>query len=121
VTKELEKAITEAVQLLDNLAGYFEEFDSEVNGKQRRGVMWARSALLEAFDAQKAEERRGGWIACSDRMPEPGVVVLYMCKFDDQPQIGERRKLDQQWYWGSDSSDYDHQVTHWQPLPAPPR
>lgn len=60
------------------------------------------------------------WIPCSERLPDPGINVLYFTKHGDEPLIGSRRKLDEQWYWGSDFGDYDHMVTHWMPLPEPP-
>jgi hypothetical protein len=69
-----------------------------------------------------------GWIKRSVGLPEPGVDVLYVTKYMrrgiDPPVIGCRRKLDEQWYWGDtgnyDHDDYEHDVTHWMPLPELP-
>lgn len=59
----------------------------------------------------------GGWIKCSDRMPEGGSEVLCFGLGVDL-WIGSYE--DGSW----DDDDYFYRledITHWQPLPAPPK
>lgn len=75
-------------------------------------------------------ERGGDWIECSDRLPPDETAVLV--NFNGEPRIGELR-----WdhptheesyksfrYWDCPYNDGQpwevFDITHWQPLPAPP-
>lgn len=62
---------------------------------------------------QLAEEYKGGWIACSDRLPEPGKAVL-TCDKDcwisvniNTPYNGKKNDFECGYY------------VAWMPLPAP--
>lgn len=59
----------------------------------------------------------GGWIKCSGRMPDEGTEVL--CGSADGSLWIARRDRGR---W--DDGDWHHSIqgiTHWQPLPAPPK
>jgi hypothetical protein len=73
---------------------------------------------LEALEiALPVLEQQGGWISCSERIPDPldwviaydevGTVKAYVCQ-----HTGE---------WIRDNGDELYQITYWQPLPAPPQ
>ena len=97
-----------------------------------------RDALLRVIDqrdealslAQRPthEGIDDGWIACEDRMPEDGVLVLLLHQCADwKPEpwkhtFGQVVDNGETWCW-ADENDNDQDwelVTHWRPLPAPP-
>lgn len=64
------------------------------------------------------------WITCSEQLPDERVLVLYLVRDDDEPRLGMRKKLGEQWYWCESAGfdgDYEHTVTHWLPIPALPQ
>ena len=69
------------------------------------------------------------WISVKDRLPEEDVAVLvYGEVLNDPPDIiGVRRRYngDQEWKHTWESEDgfiySEDDVTHWMPLPAPPK
>ncbi|EOI5715347.1 DUF551 domain-containing protein [Cronobacter turicensis] len=65
----------------------------------------------------------GGWIPCSERMPEEGVSVLTCCKCGDNFSgiYTMRASVIRSKNSRKDDSLVHHErVTHWQPLPEPP-
>lgn len=66
------------------------------------------------------------WIPASERLPEDGEVVLVWCKIGKM-FVGYRRRLyGDNWYWyiltARDSTKHiTYKVTHWMPLPEPPK
>jgi hypothetical protein len=65
------------------------------------------------------------WISVEERLPEVSVTVLAWDK-DDGPVVAERliRKSlgdDGHWYVNWDGCIYPADITHWMPLPAPPK
>lgn len=61
--------------------------------------------------------RASGWIACAERMPKRGALLLFCA--DRGVYEGHRDESGQGWQfrygWLADNV-----VTHWMPLPAPP-
>lgn len=70
-----------------------------------------------------------GWISVKDRLPEEGEEVLVFGQYlNDIPKVlgvKSRYKGDQDWKYtweGSDEWVYrEDDVTHWMPLPEPPK
>ncbi len=58
-----------------------------------------------------------GWIPVSERMPEPYEYVLVTDGFDGC----EVMRVNTDGYWGPAKSLYPGSITHWMPLPEPPR
>ncbi len=61
------------------------------------------------------------WISIEDRLPEAGVRVLLVCvdRAETILHTGRRWHVKQDTAWWSVPSFYE--VTHWMPLPEPPR
>ncbi len=60
----------------------------------------------------------GGWIPCSERMPETYVNVLLTDEHGDTC-IGQLESFEDSHFYIS-SSIHRYKATHWQPLPEPP-
>ncbi|EOC0414997.1 DUF551 domain-containing protein [Cronobacter dublinensis] len=60
----------------------------------------------------------GGWIPCSERMPETYVNVLLTDEYGDTC-IGQLESCDDANFYIS-CSTHRYKATHWQPLPEPP-
>lgn len=61
-----------------------------------------------------------GWVACSERMPDVGDVVL--TAKDGFVNVGEMERSGANWrYFTSIASGRELPATHWQPLPAAPQ
>lgn len=82
------------------------------------GLSMREELLLQALEiALPVLEQQGGWIRCSERMPEDGqwkqvwdgvsVVIAYFYK-----DYG---------HFVRDNGDELYRVTHWQPLTSPPQ
>ena len=71
-----------------------------------------------------AEEYKGGWIACSERLPEKEVDVLVCFSNDMDCVIAYRTKmmntnLKEVWVNSSTAHIISSNIIAWQPLPAP--
>lgn len=74
-------------------------------------------------DSLPQEEQ--GWVSVEDRLPEIGEPVLvYAPTEEDKIQVDHRCKTGHEsgwsWDWCMNTETFEHTVTHWQPLPAPP-
>ena len=85
--------------------------------------LWAMADLRETLKVYEDAAERGGWILCSERLPENPHVTEY----EEYPEYivmieGEKKPTtlqyagDGKWFEQSDDSWY--KVTAWQPLPA---
>ena len=60
------------------------------------------------------------WISVEDKLPEPWVDVL--CHhYNDDIFIGYFSKINGWNGWINANKENDIEVTHWQPLPEPPK
>lgn len=71
-----------------------------------------------------AEEYNGGWIPCSERLPEPNqkVIVTYMDRYIGGSYgvcEGQYVYILNSWDISDYMSDDDFEVLAWQPLPEP--
>jgi len=82
---------------------------------------YCRAQAREAFRMarklrQRANAASNGWIACSERMPAALINVL-VCDSDKNLFIRNHKHG----FWNDYRVGHDrHEITHWQPLPAPP-
>lgn len=98
--------IEKAVEILEQY-----EFSNNL-GKAYEPFRMALDALYEKLDRQadaKGSEQKAGWIRCKDKLPEhKGLYIIYS---------NEYKLVD--FYFFEDCFRDD--ITHWQPLPEPPK
>ncbi|WP_317178862.1 DUF551 domain-containing protein [Lelliottia amnigena] len=75
------------------------------------------AAMLQAGNSPVIPD---GWVACSERMPDVGDVVL--TAKDGFVNVGEMERSGANYrYFTSIASGRELPATHWQPLPAAPQ
>lgn len=85
-----------------------------------QGAVKAKEEALEKVKSleQQLQEARGGWIKCSERMPEENVLVLL---FNGEQRYQTVAKymgdLDGEHVWNGQDA---YEITHWMKLPEPP-
>ena len=66
------------------------------------------------------------WISVKDKLPKPHNAVLCIIKYAKPDKWYTYALLvmrDGKWiqFWGDEELEKDYCVTHWQPLPEPPK
>lgn len=88
--------------------------------------------IQEAIDAMPATDvqpaKHGHWIPCSERLPEDNTTVLYVWRSENGNASvlhgwhSSIRGLGRAWHQsGVGMQRPDDEVTHWMPLPEPPK
>ncbi|MEH4296573.1 DUF551 domain-containing protein [Enterobacter ludwigii] len=110
-------------------------FEEWCKRTEQKPVGWVHDAMKEAYDACRAAMLQGadsnspvipdGWVACSERMPEPEVDVQVYCSDKKEQMVGylernEREGCFRFATWRNGDGIYC-QPTHWMPLPAAPQ
>ena len=108
--------------------------------------IWHKDEVAEAFDLAIAALERDRWISVEERLPEENEAVniiwinrspvIYYQDIKDKPQSATGVYYRGDWYWWSavvqdylaeygkwepDKMDSAIEVTHWMPLPEPPK
>ena len=95
-----------------NAIEFIKKYDEE------NGTSWSDSniEMAKAFEAYHEDKTR--WIECSERLPEMGYIVSTYSKY-----YGVNNAVwIQKGVWKSNVNNQEYQgVTHWQPLPTPPK
>lgn len=100
-------------EFIEKLIGRLEERKSEVNGLS--DIVW-NNAVKMCIDEvnQLVEEYKGGWIPCSERLPEENQRVIGCFAHGTVTELG--------FYDGLFHGIYDYTtkvIIAWQPLPEP--
>lgn len=98
---------TQAIKILKWIAEIYDN----------KNTVYENQALTMAIEAIE-EKQAGGWISVKDALPEVYVAVMVYC-----PDTKMTRKIEidylERLHW---SDEWKHgPVTHWQPLPGPPK
>ena len=98
----------------------FEAWYNDLKGfgsLERVGDTYAYSHADYAWQAWQARAQQSAWISVEDRQPETETTVLICTKRGDIFSSWASNE-DVFWFYGEEE---DNRVTHWQPLPEPPK
>jgi hypothetical protein len=94
------------------------DFEAEANTIEIRHSFYARELITNGVTVQ-------GWIPVSERLPEDrGDVLVTLALFGERmrPQIGWYNEVASIWYIIEEDRCFtSNEVTHWMPLPTPPK
>lgn len=93
------------------------EYQSEIESKMLSQYVRAAKAMLKAIPAADVVERPH-WISMTERLPEKRKWVLCRCEANI---IEVLRWENDEWYHYPMHVYYPSFVTHWMPLPEPPK
>ena len=99
------------------LAGDIDADDHPLTWSYHNGWNACRAAMLQAGNSPVTPD---GWVACSERMPDVGDIVL--TAKDGFVNVGEMERSGANYrFFTSIASGRELPATHWQPLPAAPQ
>ena len=92
---------------------------------ERIGDEYSRLGTQYKWEGWQAKAAQSEWISVEDRMPEIGAMVLLCGKYENEVIIaycatGYFDGITYREHWGADING-TAEVTHWQPLPEPPK
>lgn len=115
--------MTERIDL-DELAQFVT--DAAIGGKDRVSLPRAEfAAMIAELRSHRERELSGGWIACSERMPDSDVWVL-VCGHEADYVVAQLEFTDDseghgEPYWATEGGDLALcNYPHWHALPNPP-
>ncbi|WP_423064988.1 DUF551 domain-containing protein [Enterobacter hormaechei] len=92
------------------------ELRDVVDAIRNSGIAIDGEKILAERDALNSPVIPDGWVACSDRMPEQFKAIL---AFNEYGEVWSGA-YDRYWNFYCDNLLVEH-VTHWMPLPNPPK
>lgn len=110
--------IEEAIRILDP-----ETTNEELEKRSEKGD-WFRQFEIKFNAEQKIinELRKRQWISVKDRLPEPAENVLIFTDYHGGcVDIGRYVLQGNLPFWARGGAEIKDNVTHWQPLPEPPK
>ena len=122
----MNKAFDKILERFDAKKQYFQKF-YEADGKTEEDEYINKATQLAFDDAKNivqevAEEYNGGWIPCSERLPEKNG--MYLCT-QNTYDLATNKKIIRvstelvEFYDGKWIRAKNLVITHWQPLPEP--
>lgn len=100
-----------------------DDFDSAFEHGKAVGWNAYRAAMLQSFgnsEQLNSPVIQDGWVACSERMPDVGDIVL--TAMGESVNVGEMERSGANYrFFTSVISGRELPATHWMPLPAAPQ
>ena len=111
----------EPQDLIDDLQMYIdEEPDNYLNGR-RTAMCMARDYLKKFFEQESLAQATSEWVSVDERLPEVGKTVLTL---DKRGHINDRytyKCADGVAVFTAEYLTSSKDITHWMPLPEPPK
>lgn len=84
------------------------------------------NAAIEAWNTRADERSKGEWINVKDRLPPKNTAVICLIKYEKPDKwytyaLLAIRNNSWEQFWGGKLLHEDYNVTHWMPLPEPPK
>ena len=115
MNKAFEKIFEKLEELQNNLLSQTEG-DVSVQVGIINGVMYSKKIVQEV-----AEEYKGGWIACSERLPEDDSICIVTVEYPNNKTMVDYGWFDRKgvcWFVGMQEFRTSN-ILAWQPLPEP--
>ena len=115
---EMRVLLGSAAGTIENLLWQVDALKAELRDERHRHDRYVDFELAEAEELRKLKEQLR-WIPVTERLPEDCFVLVYTV----DKIVGEACFFDgDKFYWaGSDDYAEPIAVTHWMPLPEPPK
>ena len=121
----MNKAFERILERLDAKKQYFQKF-YEADGKTEEDECINKATQLAFDDAKNivqevAEEYKGGWIACSERLPEDDSICIVTVEYPNNETVVDYGWFDRKsvcWFVGTQEFRTSN-ILAWQPLPEP--
>ena len=113
-------AVTEAVALLIGQGERIADLENELREERHRHDRYVDFELAEAEELRKLKER-SRWIPVTERLPDIGDRCLCNVKSFAFPGSFYHAILPYDKYGFVEGGIYTDDVTHWMPLPEPPK
>lgn len=120
--------LEEAIKHCEEVAADLESETDEVTELYDDCECREEHLQLAEWLTELKERRNGGWISCKDRMPEANEPVLFIFNTESgfkAVMYGWHetiKGLGSGWHQaGVGGARADEEVTHWMPLPEPPK
>ena len=121
----MNKAFEKILERLDAKKQYFQKF-YEADGKTEEDECINKATQLAFDDAKNivqevAEEYKGGWIPCSERLPEDDSICIVTVEYPNNETVVDYGWFDRKsvcWFVGMQEFRTSN-ILAWQPLPEP--
>ena len=121
----MNKAFEKILEMLDSKKHYFQKF-YEADGKTEEDECINKATQLAFDDAKNivqevAEEYNGGWISCSEGLPEDDSICIVTVEYPNNETVVDYGWFDRKsvcWFVGMQEFRTSN-ILAWQPLPEP--
>ena len=121
----MNKAFENILDMLEEKQQYFQKF-YETDGKTEEDENINKATQLAFDDAKNivqevAKEYNGGWIPCSERLPEDNSICIVTVEYPNNETVVDYGWFDRKsvcWFVGTQEFR-TFNILAWQPLPEP--
>ena len=115
----MNKAFDKILERLQNIGWVYADYYPDGTNISRVSKKSVSYDEVIKIVQEVAEEYNGGWIPCSERLPEEKDGIVLICCEDGNVMTGEHSEFNDTWYKGNMYAVCGSNVIAWQPLPEP--